>query len=64
MKRGKESDTEQYVSTGELMDTLNISRSTVNRLVKRGLPHIWVGSIRRFPVQEIIEWLKNDQQEK
>lgn len=63
MKREQGKNIEQYLSTGELMETLSISRSTINRLVKRGLPHIWVGSIRRFPLQEIIKWLKNDQQE-
>ena len=51
---------EQYVSTQGLMETLSISRSTVNRLVKRGMPHIWVGSVRRFPLVRLLEWLKND----
>lgn len=64
MKGIEEKQIETYLSTGELMDALSISRSTINRLVKRGLPHIWVGSIRRFPLQEIIKWLKNDQLEK
>ena len=48
----------RFLAISELMDTLSISRSTVNRLVKRGLPHIWVGSVRRFPVSEVIVWLK------
>jgi len=38
--------------------TLEISRSTVARLVKKGLPHIWVGSERRFNVGEVIQWLR------
>ena len=62
MKGIEEKQVETYLSTGELMDTLNISRSTVNRLVNRGLPHIWVGSTRRFPLAEVIKWLKNDQE--
>ena len=49
---------EKYVSTSELMDTLSISRSTVNRMVKRGLPHVWVGAVRRFPMVQVLEWLK------
>jgi excisionase family DNA binding protein len=53
---------DQFVGTQELMNTLSISRSTVNRLVKRGMPHIWIGSARRFPLREVIEWLKSDQQ--
>jgi len=50
---------EQYVSTQGLMETLSISRSTVNRLVKRGMPHIWVGSVRRFPLVQILDWLRS-----
>ncbi len=53
---------EQFVGTQELMDTLSISRSTVNRMVKRGMPHIWVGSVRRYSLSQVIEWLKKDQQ--
>jgi len=53
---------EHFVGTQELMDTLSISRSTVNRLVKRGMPHIWVGSVRRYSLNEVLEWLKKDQQ--
>ncbi len=52
---------EQFVGTQELMDTLSISRSTVNRMVKRGMPHIWVGSVRRYPLNQVLDWLKKDQ---
>ena len=52
---------ERYLSTAELLDTLSISRSTVNRMVKRGMPHIWVGAVRRFPLSEVVEWLKKIQ---
>ncbi|MDO8700597.1 MAG: helix-turn-helix domain-containing protein [Deltaproteobacteria bacterium] len=58
MKTEQGKDIEQYLSTGELMGTLSISRSTVNRMVQRGLPHVWVGAVRRFPVDQVIEWLK------
>ena len=50
---------EHYVSTQGLMETLSISRSTVSRLVIRGMPHIWVGSVRRFPINDVVKWLKN-----
>ncbi len=53
---------DQFVGTQELMDTLSISRSTVNRLVKCGMPHIWVGSVRRYPLNQVLDWLKKDQQ--
>ncbi len=52
---------EQFVGTQELMETLSVSRSTVNRMVKRGMPHIWVGSVRRYPLNQVLEWLKKDQ---
>ncbi len=55
---------EQFVGTRELMDILSVSRSTVNRLVKRGMPHLWVGSVRRFPLNQILEWLNGDKQQK
>ncbi|MBI2988102.1 MAG: helix-turn-helix domain-containing protein [Deltaproteobacteria bacterium] len=58
METQSEQRRDEYVSTAELMDALSISRSTVNRLVKRGLPHIWVGSVRRFPLTEVVRWLK------
>ncbi len=61
METQVEQGREQYVGTQELMDTLSISRSTVNRLVKKGMPHIWVGAVRRYPVSQVIEWLQNDQ---
>ncbi len=52
---------EQFVGTQELMDVISISRSTVNRMVKRGMPHIWIGSVRRYPLNQVLEWLKKDQ---
>ncbi len=61
METQVEQGREQFVGTQELMDTLSISRSTVNRLVKRGMPHIWVGSVRRYPLNQVLEWLKKDQ---
>ena len=58
MKTEQGKDIEQYLSTGELMGTLSISRSTVNRMVNRGLPHVWVGAVRRFPMAQVLEWFK------
>ncbi len=49
---------EQYLSTGELMKMLGISRSTVYRLMDRGLPFIKVGAINRFPKDQVLEWLR------
>jgi excisionase family DNA binding protein len=51
---------EIYVSTGELMETLSISRSTVYRLMAKGLPNIRVGSVHRFPFDQVVAWLRAD----
>ena len=32
--------------------------SSVNRMVMRGMPHVWVGSVRRYPLADVLEWLK------
>ena len=62
MENQLEQRKEQYVSTQGLMETLSISRTTINRLVKKGMPHIWVGSVRRFPTNDVVKWLKKGQQ--
>jgi excisionase family DNA binding protein len=59
METTLEQEGDKYIGTAELMETLGISRSTVNRLVKRGLPHLWVGSVRRFPIKQSLEWLRS-----
>ena len=54
----QEKHNERYLSTGELMDMLSISRSTVYRLMARGLPNIMIGSVHRFPTAQVLKWLK------
>ena len=58
MSTDNEKNTERYLSTGELMDVLSISRSTVYRLIAKGLPNIMIGSVHRFPIDQILTWLK------
>jgi excisionase family DNA binding protein len=48
---------EQYLSTAELMRMLSISRSTVYRLMAKGMPNIMVGSVHRFPKDHVLTWL-------
>jgi len=57
MNAEQEKNTERYLSTGDLMDILSISRSTVYRLMAKGMPHITIGSVHRFPVEQVIIWL-------
>ncbi len=49
---------QKWVGIGELKNKFSISRSTVNRMVKKGLPCIWVGAERRFNVAQVMEWLE------
>lgn len=58
MNAEQDKDIEQYLSTGGLMEMLAISRSTVYRLMEKGLPNIMVGSVHRFPVEQVLTWLK------
>jgi len=57
-------ETEKYLSTSQLMDFLEISRSTVYRLMAKGLPNIMVGSVHRFPVNQVVEWLESQSRNK
>jgi len=60
MNKDLDRDIEQYVSTGVLMDVVSISRSTVCRLIARGMPNIMVGSVHRFPIDQVLKWLKEN----
>ena len=40
----------------ELREYLNISRSTLARLVAAGLPHIGSGRLRRFDKETLLRW--------
>ena len=59
MNTEQERNTERYLSTGDLMDILSISRSTVYRLMAKGMPNIMVGTVHRFPMTRVVEWLEN-----
>ena len=43
MNKDSERDIEHYLSTAGLMHVLEISRSTVYRLMAKGMPNIMVG---------------------
>lgn len=50
---------ERYFSTNELMRMLGISRSTVYRLVGRGLPTVKVWAQHRFPRDQVLMWFED-----
>jgi len=58
MNAEQEKNTERYLSTGDLMDILSISRSTVYRLMAKGMPNMMVGSVHRFPMTQVVGWLE------
>jgi excisionase family DNA binding protein len=60
MNKDSVRDIEQYLSTGALMDVLEISRSTVYRLMAKGMPNIMVGSVHRFPMEQVLTWLEEN----
>jgi predicted DNA-binding transcriptional regulator AlpA len=57
MNKDLDRDIEHYVSTAGLMHVLEISRSTVYRLMAKGMPNIMVGSVHRFPIDQVLIWL-------
>ena len=61
MNKDQERNVEQYLSTRELMEILSISRSTVCRLINKGIPNIMVGSVHRFPMEQVIAWLEKSE---
>jgi excisionase family DNA binding protein len=63
MNKNSERELEQYVSTAVLMDVLEISRSTVYRLMAKGMPNIKVGSVHRFPMDQVLTWLEENRKE-
>jgi excisionase family DNA binding protein len=56
--KGEDKNIERYLSTGGLMEMLDISRSTVYRLIAKGMPSITVGSVHRFPIEQVLKWLQ------
>ena len=60
MNKDSERDIEHYISTAGLMEVLEISRSTVYRLMAKGMPSIKVGSVHRFPMEQVLAWLEEN----
>jgi predicted DNA-binding transcriptional regulator AlpA len=56
MNKDSDRSIEHYISTAGLMGVLEISRSTVYRLMAKGMPNIMVGSVHRFPIDRVLAW--------
>jgi excisionase family DNA binding protein len=51
---------EKYLTSKELAEALNIHLQTIELLVKRGCPVLYVGKVRRFLLSEVTEYLKEE----
>ncbi len=47
---------EALMTPNELREYLNISRSTLTRMLDAGLPHIGYGRLRRFERDTVLQW--------
>jgi excisionase family DNA binding protein len=63
MSTDTQNSIERYLSTAELMAMLGISRSTVRRLRLRGMPHLMVGAVHRFPKDQVLTCLKGTEKD-
>ena len=46
-----------YVGSSELMQSLSISRGTLRKMMKEGLPYTQPGKYPRFSVEDVQRWL-------
>ena len=53
---------ELLLTLKQLSDKLQISRSTIDRWRKEGLPYIKMGRCIRFKEKEVTEWLARNKQ--
>ncbi len=47
------------LTPAEVRAFLNVSRPTLEKLVREGLPHVSIGTDRRYNPGEVITWLKS-----
>lgn len=50
-----------YLTTSELCEKLKISRKTIYRMRKRGMPCVMAGRVPRYPYEKVLEWLQFQQ---
>lgn len=51
----------KYLTIDDLVEMLQVTRSTIYNLKKRGLPFIKIGANIRFEQSEVIDWLNRKQ---
>ena len=55
---------ENLMTTQELMDYLKISRTTIDRWRKEGMPYLSLSKAIRFEREEVLKWIKESKSEK
>lgn len=59
VRRVEHQTVSEVMTLGSLAKYLQVSKSTIVNLMKRGLPHVRVGADPRFYKSQIDQWLKN-----
>jgi excisionase family DNA binding protein len=52
-------DSENYLTMNELIKHLKVTRTSINRWINKGMPSVKLGTLRRFKVSEVENWLRN-----
>jgi DNA modification methylase/predicted DNA-binding transcriptional regulator AlpA len=60
IQRKKKGEGFYMITERELLEELKISRTTLWRLKKMGMPYIKVGSAYRYDKEEVIQWFKSN----
>ena len=53
----------KYNTIQEVADTYSVTKQTIRNWIKRGLPHIKVGNVLRFDLQEVDKWIHENTKE-
>lgn len=54
----------EYITLMELAQSLKISRATIDRWRKEGMPYYKIGNGVRFLESEVSEWIKKNKSQK
>jgi excisionase family DNA binding protein len=60
MKEGKMPSDVKFLTVEDVEEMLQVTRSTVYNLKKRGMPFIKIGKNIRFDQNEVIDWIKSN----
>jgi len=58
VKRGPGRPRKRLLTIDEIGEYLQVSRTTVYKLLDQGMPNYRVGHVARFDVDEVLAWLR------